>query len=65
LGAQRTLPRLIERAKTQRSELAQLDRQMDAVRHQAAAIRAEAAPQVAANAAYSHQQNRYQVHPGQ
>jgi outer membrane protein TolC len=64
-AAASTLPELTQRAQAQRSELAQLLRQIEALRHQAAAIRAEAAPQVAVSGGYGYQQNRYQVHPGQ
>lgn len=56
---------LTERALAQRSELAALARQIDAMRHQAAAVRGETAPQVALSGGYGYQENRYQVHPGQ
>ncbi|MFZ2390096.1 MAG: TolC family protein, partial [Polaromonas sp.] len=46
-------------------ELAALARQIDAMRHQAAAVRSETAPQVALSGGYGYQENRYQVHPGQ
>ena len=56
---------LNERALAQRSELAALARQIEAMRHQAAAVLSEAAPQVALSGGYGYQENRYQVHPGQ
>jgi outer membrane protein TolC len=58
-------PALTERALAQRSELAALARQIEALRHQAAAVRGENAPQVALSGGYGYQKNRYQVHPGQ
>jgi len=58
-------PALTERALAQRSELAALARQIEAMRHQAAAVRGETAPQVALSGGYGYQANRYQVHPGQ
>jgi outer membrane protein TolC len=63
--AQEPLPALSERALTQRSELAALARQIEAMRHQAAAVRGETAPQVALSGGYGYQENRYQVHQGQ
>lgn len=56
---------LTERALERRSELAALARQIEAMRHQAAAVRGETAPQVALSGGYGYQENRYQVHPGQ
>ncbi|MES2244863.1 MAG: TolC family protein [Pseudomonadota bacterium] len=56
---------LTERALARRSELAALARQIEAMRHQAAAVRGETAPQVALSGGYGYQENRYQVHPGQ
>lgn len=56
---------LTERALARRSELAALARQIDAMRHQAAAVRGETAPQVALSGGYGYQENRYQVHQGQ
>lgn len=53
------------RALGQRSELAALGRQVDALRHQAAAVRGENAPQIALSGGYGYQDNRYQVHEGQ
>ncbi|MBE0454709.1 MAG: TolC family protein [Roseovarius sp.] len=58
-------PALTERALAQRSELAALARQIEALRHRAAAVRGETTPQVALSGGYGYQQNRYQVHPGQ
>lgn len=54
-----------EGALVQRSELAALARQIEAVRHQAAAVRGENRPQLALSGGYGYQQNRYQVHEGQ
>jgi len=56
---------LTERAISQRSELAALARQVEALRHQAAAVRGETSPQVALSGGYGYQENRYQVHQGQ
>lgn len=56
---------LTERALARRSELTALARQIEAMRHQAAAVRGETAPQVALSGGYGYQENRYQVHPGQ
>ncbi len=58
-------PALTERALARRSELAALARQIEAMRHQAAAVRGETAPQVALSGGYGYQENRYQVHQGQ
>ncbi|ABM39467.1 MULTISPECIES: TolC family protein [Burkholderiales] len=63
--AQEPLPALSERALARRSELAALARQIEAMRHQAAAVRGETAPQVALSGGYGYQENRYQVHQGQ
>lgn len=64
-AGEHALPALTERALTQRSELAAMARQIEALRHQAAAVRGETAPQVALAGGYGYQQNRYQVHEGQ
>lgn len=65
LGGQASLARLTERALVQRSELAALARQIEGLRHQAAAVRGENRPQLALSGGYGYQQNRYQVHEGQ
>ena len=59
------LPALTEQALARRSELAAVARQIEALRHQAAAVRGETAPQVALSGGYGYQENRYQAHPGQ
>ncbi len=64
-ATQEPLPVLSERALAQRSELAALARQIEALRHQAAAVRGENAPQLALSGGYVYQENRHQVHPGQ
>ena len=64
-ATQAQFPVLTERALERRSELAALARQIEAMRHQAAAVRGETAPQVALSGGYGYQENRYQVHPGQ
>jgi outer membrane protein TolC len=64
-ATQAQFPALSERALAQRSELAALAQQIEAMRHQAAAVRGETAPQVALSGGYGYQENRYQVHPGQ
>jgi outer membrane protein len=64
-ATQEPLPALTERALARRSELAALARQIEALRHQAAAVRGETAPQVALSGGYGYQENRYQVHEGQ
>ena len=64
-ATQAQFPVLTERALERRSELAALARQIEAMRHQAAAVLSEAAPQVALSGGYGYQENRYQVHPGQ
>lgn len=56
---------LTERALTQRAELKAMDRQVDALRDQAIAVRRETVPQVGISGGYDYQQNRYQVHEGQ
>lgn len=56
---------LTERALARRSELAALAQQIEVLRHQAAAVRGENAPQVALSGGYGYQENRYQVNPGQ
>ncbi len=56
---------LTARALEQRSELAALGRQVEALRHQAAAVRGENLPQVALSVGYGYQENRYTVHEGQ
>ncbi|HMM45722.1 MAG TPA: TolC family protein [Candidatus Macondimonas sp.] len=64
-AGQPSLARLSERALVQRTELAALARQIEALRHQAAAVRGENRPQVALSGGYGYQENRYQVHEGQ
>lgn len=64
-ATQEQFPVLTERALARRSELAALARQIEAMHHQAAAVRGETAPQVALSGGYGYQENRYQVHPGQ
>lgn len=64
-ATQEPLPALTERALAQRSELAALGRQVEALRHQAGAVRGENLPQVALSGGYGYQENRYQVHEGQ
>jgi len=59
------LPAVTERALRQRPELGALADQIRALRHQATAVRAETAPQVALSGGYGYQENRYQVYPGQ
>lgn len=59
------LPTVAERALRQRPELGALADQIRALRHQATAVRAETAPQVALSGGYGYQENRYQVYPGQ
>ncbi len=59
------LATLTERALAQRTELAALSRQVEAMRHQAAAVRGENRPQVALSGGYGYQENRYQVQEGQ
>ena len=56
---------LTEQAQTQRSELVAMGRQIEALRHQAAAVRGEGAPQVALAGGYGYQENQYQLHEGQ
>ncbi len=63
--AEEALSTRTERALARRSELAALARQIEALRHQAAAVRGEASPQVALSGGYGHQENRYQVYQGQ
>ena len=53
------------KALAQRSELVAMSSQIEALRHQAAAVRGENAPQVALSGGYAHQDNRYQVYEGQ
>ncbi|MFZ2629181.1 MAG: TolC family protein [Rugosibacter sp.] len=64
-AAEQSLPALTERAISQRSELAALAQQIEALRHQAGAVRGENGPQVALSGGYGYQENRYQVNPGQ
>jgi outer membrane protein len=59
------LAALTEKALAQRSELIAMASQIEALQHQAAAVRGENAPQVALTGGYAHQDNRYQVHEGQ
>jgi len=59
------LSSLTEQALSKRSELAALARQIEAIHHQASAVRGETLPQVALTGGYNYQQNRYQVHEGQ
>lgn len=56
---------LVARARAERSELVAISREMQALDHQAGAVRGEAAPQLAVSGGYGYQQNRYQVQPGQ
>lgn len=56
---------LTARALEQRSELAALGREVEALRHQAAVVRGENLPQVALSSGYGYQENRYTVHEGQ
>ncbi|NNK02633.1 MAG: TolC family protein [Desulfatitalea sp.] len=56
---------LTERALAQRSELAALDRQIAALRHQGDVVRGENLPQVALSGGYLYQENRYQVYEDQ
>lgn len=60
-----SLARLTDQALVQRSELAALARQIEALRHQAAVVRGENRPQLALSGGYGYQQNRYQLHEGQ
>jgi outer membrane protein len=64
-AAEQSLPALTERAISQRSELAALAQQVEALRYQAEAVRGENNPQVALSGGYGYQENRYQVHQGQ
>lgn len=57
--------RLTERALAERHELLILSDQIVALRHQAKAVRAETAPQIALKGGYGFHENRYQVHEGQ
>ena len=59
------LTALTSKALAQRSELVALASQVEAMRHQAAAVRGENTPQVALSGGYAHQDNRYQVYEGQ
>ena len=60
-----TLAALTERALGERGELAALAKQVEALRHQAASVRGETAPQAALSGGYGYQENRYQVREGQ
>jgi outer membrane protein TolC len=64
-AGQPSLASLTDRALVQRSELAALARQTEALRYQAVAVRGENRPQVALSGGYGYQENRYQVHEGQ
>lgn len=64
-AGQPSLATLTDRALAQRSELAALAGQIEALRHQAAAVRGENRPQIALSGGYGYQENRYQVHEGQ
>jgi len=55
---------LTERALVQSSELAAMERQIEALRHQARAIKGENLPQIGVAAGYGRQQNRYMVEDG-
>lgn len=59
------LTTLTERALAQRAELAVMSRQVEAMRHQTAAMRGENRLQIALSGGYGYQENRYQVHEGQ
>ena len=63
-SAEDTLPVLVERALTQRSELKAMDRQIAALRNQAVAVRRETVPQVGLSAGYDYLQDRYLAHEG-
>jgi outer membrane protein TolC len=60
-----TLPVLVERALTQRSELKAMDRQIAALRNQAVAVRRETVPQVGLSGGYDYLQDRYLAHEGE
>lgn len=60
-----TLETLVARALEQRSELASLTQQVQALHRQAKGVRAQSRPQVALNGGYDYQENQYQAHEGQ
>ena len=60
-----TLETLVVRALGQRSELASLTQQVQALHRQAKGVRAQSRPQVALNGGYDYQENQYQAHEGQ
>ncbi|MCK4501592.1 MAG: TolC family protein, partial [Desulfuromonadales bacterium] len=60
-----TLPVLSQKALDQRSELAALTKKIQALHHQATAIRGEDMPQIALVGGYGYQQNDYLVDEGQ
>lgn len=59
-----SLPSLTEKALARRSEPAAVARQVEALRHQAAAVRGETAPQIAVSGGYGYLENRYLVDEG-
>ena len=60
-----TLPILTQEALDQRSELTALTKKIQAIRNQAAGVRAEDMPQIALAGGYGYQQNDYLVDEGQ
>jgi len=60
-----TLEALAARALEQRSELASLTQEVQALHRQARSVRAQSRPQVALNGGYAFQENQYQAHEGQ
>lgn len=59
------LPTLTQRALARRSELGMLSQQVEALRHQAAAVSRETYPQVALSGGYGYLEDRYLVPEGQ
>lgn len=64
-GSNETLPTLTRNALDQRSELTALTKRIQAIRNQAAGVRAEDMPQIALSGGYGYQQNDYLVDEGQ
>ena len=60
-----TLESLTSRATDKRYELLVLREQINALTHQAAAVRAESGPHLALTGGYTFQENQYQIHEGQ
>jgi len=60
-----TLETLVTRALEQRSELASLTQQVQALHRQAKGVRAQTRPQIALNGGYDFQENQFQAHEGQ